>query len=128
MRAPRIVVAALACWSLHGPASAQEDGGTVAEGAGQAPELSADCTIVDSSQYISVVVCDPAQDAEAYTEAGRAVCGDRPACGVWFWTSRDDAPETAPGNHDELTQEQIISAEGVWSAVDNVFIRIERDE
>ncbi|WP_414898614.1 hypothetical protein [Rhodovulum sp. YEN HP10] len=83
---------------------------------------------MDSSRIVSVVVCSGPRDEAAFAEAGRVACGARRPCGAWFWPSRELAPETAPANHDGLTQAQVVSSYGVWVAERGIFVRIERAE
>ncbi|MBL3596849.1 hypothetical protein JMM63_14955 [Rhodovulum sulfidophilum] len=91
-------------------------------------EMPPQCAVVDSSRIVSVVVCDGPRDEAAFAEAGRAACGARRPCGAWFWPSREAAPETAPANHDGLSQAQVVSSYGVWVAERGLFVRIERAE
>lgn len=85
-----------------------------------------DCTVRDSSEWISVVICPAGLTLEQLREAGTAACGDRLPCGAWIWADADAAPEAAPENHDGLTQDQVAAASGVWVAEDQTLIQIEK--
>lgn len=84
------------------------------------------CTQSAASDIISVVICPAGLDDVELAEAGKTFCAERLPCGAWIWTNAADAPETAPENHDGLTQAQVTSSVGVWVAEQEQFISIEK--
>lgn len=91
----------------------------------QASDLPEGCRVLDASDVIRVMVCTNPMEQAALVEAGKAACGEHLPCGVWIWSDERDAPQTAPENHDGLTQEQITTAQGVWVAEQEMFVGIE---
>lgn len=85
------------------------------------------CVEKAASAAIHVMVCRSVPDDETLAALGRAVCDGDLACGVWFWADAAAAPDTAPDNHDGLTDAQVRSALGVYAAEQDMLIRIGRD-
>lgn len=86
------------------------------------------CSQQTANDVIHIMVCTAELTDQDLATAGRAACDGKAKCGVWFWTSAEDAPTVAPLDHDGLTAEQVQSALGVYDATSDTVIRIERSE
>ncbi len=89
-----------------------------------ADQMPAECAVSHSERMIVSLLCDPDANQEILAQAGKVACADRLPCGAWVWTDLADVPQAAPRRHDDLTQEQVTSAAGVWVAEKEIFIAI----
>ena len=72
------------------------------------------CTRNGPKGILNVAVCKPGLTTKQQATSAAAICEEQLACIVWLWDDAGKAPSAPPENSQDLTQEQINSAIGVW--------------
>lgn len=91
-------------------------------------EMPQSCELVGSNGFVRLVVCSSTNtNNEVFASAGQAACRKDIPCGAWIWTDSNAVPDTAPSNHDGLTQDEVTSSKGVWVAEQETFIAIDTE-
>lgn len=72
------------------------------------------CETIGSNGMVSLVLCPPGLEPEAWRGAGLAACEGRAPCGAWIWDDVAAMPESAPASHDKLSPEQVRAAKAIW--------------
>lgn len=72
------------------------------------------CEGQGSNGMVTVVLCPPGLDIEAWKTAGIAACEDREPCGAWIWDDVAMIPVDIPERHDQLPAESVQSAKAIW--------------
>lgn len=72
------------------------------------------CEAKGTNGMVTVVLCPPGLDDEAWQQAGRAACGERKPCGAWIWDDVETLPGDIPDSHDKLAPEDVRNARAVW--------------
>ncbi|WP_281932445.1 hypothetical protein [Roseibium album] len=85
------------------------------------------CEAIGEQETLKVAICEPGISREEQIKGAIAICGEQTECLVWIWSDRADAPETPPSNSDQLTPEQVRSAEGVWVNTSKQMVTISKD-
>ncbi|WP_420336251.1 hypothetical protein [Roseibium sp.] len=85
------------------------------------------CEAIGEQETLKVAICEPGISREEQIKGAIAICGEQTECLVWIWSDRADAPETPPSNSDQLTPDQVRSAEGVWINTAKQMVTISKD-
>lgn len=85
------------------------------------------CEAIGEQETLRVAICEPGISREEQIKGAIAICGEQAECLVWIWSDRADAPETPPSNSDQLTPEQVRSANGVWINSAKQMVTISKD-
>ncbi|MEX0339050.1 MAG: hypothetical protein AB3N11_08435 [Arenibacterium sp.] len=80
------------------------------------PALAQDttCEPKGTNGMVTLVLCPPGLDQEAWKAAGEAACGLRRPCGAWIWDERTNVPVVVPDSHDKLPKEAVRTAKAIW--------------
>lgn len=84
--------------------------------ASASPALAQDntCEAKGTNGMVTLVLCPPGLDQDAWKAAGEAACGLRKPCGAWIWDEATKVPVFVPDRHDKLPKEAVQSAKAIW--------------
>ena len=72
------------------------------------------CEAKGTNGMVTLVLCPPGLDQEAWKAAGEAACGTRKPCGAWIWDEVSNVPLITPDSHDKLPKNAVRSAKAIW--------------
>lgn len=81
-----------------------------------APAMAQDsqCEAKGTNGMVTLVLCPPGLDEEAWKTAGTEACGARMPCGAWIWDDSANVPLIAPDSHDKLSKKAVQTAKAIW--------------
>ena len=82
-----------------------------------------DCSVIDASKNVVVIVCPSGLEDKEFRTAGERACLlDEGICNAWIWDKARKAPKTAPENDIDLSKKQIREAVAIWAHQDQSLV------
>ena len=85
------------------------------------------CEAKGTNGMVTLVLCPPGLDQEAWKAAGETACGLRKPCGAWIWDEATNVPVFVPDSHDKLPAEAVQSAKAIWINEQQSLMVIEKE-
>lgn len=85
------------------------------------------CEARGTNGMVTLVLCPPGLDQDAWKTAGTEACGTRMPCGAWIWDDSANVPDAAPDSHDKLSREAVQTAKAIWVNETQSLMVIEKE-